>query len=312
MKTCIVTGGCGFIGARLVHHLLETTDWNVVVFDKMTYAAHEGKRLLDVRFNPRLSLHDTDISFMPFPLDVNPHYIAHLAAETHVDNSILNPGPFVESNIVGTYRMLQYARGQESLEKFLMFSTDEVFGPADGATFTEWSRHNPTNPYSATKSAGEQLALAWANTYGLPVVISHCCNVFGELQHEEKFIPKVVKGIKKGTGVTIHADKDGKPGSRMYVYAGDVARAIMLMLEHGAIREKYNIPGREVSNWDMVVKIAEIMGKPFCGRVSYPYKERPGWDFRYDISGDRLRQLGWEPTENFDALLKKVVESYSL
>jgi dTDP-glucose 4,6-dehydratase len=143
----------------------------------------------------------------------------------------------------------------------------------------------------------------------VPAVISHCANIFGERQHEEKYIPKLVKTILAGETVTIHTDEKGRSGSRMYVYAEDVARAIYLMLECGEVRQKYNIPGVEISNEDMAYLVAEILGKKLNCTKSYPFAERPGWDFRYSIMSRHLFELGWEPNPDFKALLRKVIEN---
>lgn len=313
MTKCLVTGGAGFIGSHLVNFLLKATDWEIAIWDKLSYAAWGGRRLREIGAipNPRVQFTQLDLSTLtPHGSLYSPEYIIHLAAETHVDRSIDAPFIFMSSNILGTASILDFARKQRHLKKFLYFSTDEIFGPARGEPFDEWSRYNSSNPYAATKAAGEELALAWANTYGLPVVVSHCCNVFGERQHEEKFIPILVRQIAAGHTVTIHSRPDGTSGSRMYVYAGDVARAIWLMLEHGEIRAKYNIAGREIANNEMAVMVAEIMDKPLRMKEEYPYDSRPGWDFSYRISGEALHELGWKPTENFRALLRQVVKSY--
>jgi len=312
MTTVLVTGGAGFLGSHLVEGLLKQTDWNVVVWDKLTYAAEDGRlfEVVGALCNPRFSFYQMDLVTADYP-HCTPEYIVHLAAETHVDRSILDPWPFIQSNIIGTYRMLEYARQQRTLKKFLYFSTDEVFGPAEEQPFSEWSRYNSSNPYSATKAAGEELALAWGNTHRLPVVISHCSNIFGEGQHEEKYIPKLVKSILGDKTVTIHADQNGDSGSRMYVYAGDVAQAIYLILKRGEIRQKYNIPGFEVSNEEMAYRVADILEKKVMCEKAYPFADRPGWDFRYSIVSKSLFELGWQPTPNFTDLLRQVVEHYA-
>lgn len=315
MTTCLVTGGAGFLGSHVVDYLLKYTDWKVVVWDALTYASPDTSKLEKISSfnNPRFQFNAVDIAKMSLidPYVVEPDYVVHLAAETHVDRSILNPFPFLISNLIGTYALLQQAKRWKSLKKFLYFSTDEVFGPAVTHPFHEWARYNSSNPYAATKAAGEELALAWANTYNLPVVVSHCCNIFGERQHEEKFIPKLVRQINAGETVTIHTRPDGTSGSRMYVYAGDVARAIHLMLEHGRVRSKYNIPGRQIENGEMAVLVANIMDKPLTMKEEYPYASRPGWDFSYRISGVFLQELGWEPSPNLLSDLRKTVESYA-
>jgi dTDP-glucose 4,6-dehydratase len=239
------------------------------------------------------------------------NYVVHLAAETHVDSSIQDPEKFIRTNVIGTLKMLERMRDFE-IDKFLYFSTDEVFGPADVFPAIEWTRYNSSSPYSASKAAGEELSLAWANTYGLPVVISHCANVIGAGQHEEKFIPKLIGKISRGEEVEIHASEDGKIGSRMYVHTEDVCKAIHLMLERGAIREKYNITGMEISNLHMAQMVAQSMRKPLNYRLTYPFKERPGWDFAYRIGGSKLHDLGWRqgPILTGPHGIPEVVRSY--
>ena len=309
MTNVLITGGAGFLGAHLVKYLLAETDWNILVLDKLNYASLDGKRLeqIDALKNPKFSLVKQDVVQI-MANGFSPHFIVHLAAETHVERSIQSPINFLMSNVFGTYSLLEYARQQKSLQKFLLFSTDEVFGPAEAEPFTEYSRHNPTNPYAATKSAAENLAMSWGNTFGVPVIVSHCCNVIGTMQHEEKFLPKLVRLISQGNTVKIHADKEGRVGSRMYVHAEDVAKAIVLLLLHGETGGKFNIPGVEVSNFDMACKVADILRKKLVYEKVYPQTERPGWDFSYRIAGEKIKELGWSPSPDFDALLRKVVE----
>ena len=183
----LITGGCGFIGHHIVEHILKNTDWDIVILDKLSYASSGFDRLRDIKVfdDKRVSVLTKDFSH---PLEEgfireigNIDYILHLGAETHVDKSIENPEPFVVSNVLGTMRMLDFARTQKNLKKFLYFSTDEVFGPApEGVFYKEWDRYNSSNPYAAAKAGGEELALAYANTYKVPVIITHTMNVFGE------------------------------------------------------------------------------------------------------------------------------------
>lgn len=306
MTTCLVTGGAGFIGASLVKYLLRETDWRVIVWDSGTYAARKFERLNDVKCPGRFALLGIDIRQAPVPDGVD--YIVHMAAETHVDRSIVDSTDFISTNIGGTWHMLEVARRCEGLKKFLYFSTDEVFGPAMGPPFWEWDRYSSSNPYSATKAAGEELALAWANTYGLPVVISHCANAFGEDQHEEKFIPMLVRKILKDEIVPIHVDESGLSGSRMYVHTNDIARAIHVMLERGMIRQKYNIPGVSVSNHTMAYLVANTLERTLKKEEITPFKDRPGWDFSYSIRGINLEHLGWKPTSDIFPQLTDVIK----
>jgi len=313
----LLTGGAGFIGSHIIQYILTTTDWDITILDKFTYASNGLKRIKEIGAydNPRVHIHVADISK---PLGIcleeeigHVDYLLHLAAGTHVDNSIKCPRDFVESNIFGSFGMLEYARRIPELKKFVYFSTDEVFGPARiGQRFCEWDRYNSCNPYSACKASGEELALAWANTYNVPVLITHCMNVIGERQHPEKFLPRVVRSILNNTELQIHTDpKTGLPGSRNYLHAKDVASAVMFLLENGKFRDKYNIAGNtEVSNLDVALKASEILNKTLKYVKVNPTTVRPGFDVRYGLSGHKLRMMGWEPTYRFEDSIRDTVE----
>jgi dTDP-glucose 4,6-dehydratase len=254
--------------------------------------------------------------------DVN--IILHLAAGSHVDRSIEFPLEFVMDNVVGTVNILEYARyihnKNSQFEKFVYFSTDEVFGPApDGVNYKENDRYNSTNPYSATKAAGEELAVAYENTYNLPVIITHTMNVFGERQHPEKFIPMCIKKIRDGETVTIHSDKSKKiPGSRHYIHAEDVSEAILFLLNNnirpednwgGAKCPKFNIVGaQELTN----LELAEIIAKSQNKKLNYEmldfHSSRPGHDLRYSLSGEKMKSMGWSPKIKVQNRIKQVVE----
>lgn len=326
----LVTGGAGFFGHHLVEHLLKNTEAEIVVLDSLNYASYGFDRLRDVgcyderrvqRYVHNITARwDVGLRRELGQFD----FILHCAAETHVDNSIANPEPFVETNVVGTFRVLEYARNQERLNRLVYFSTDEVFGPActsnlhcsysgekltEYTTYREWDRYNPTNPYSATKAAGEDLCLAWANTYSLPVVITHCMNIFGERQHPEKFIPLVIASILKGSEVLIHASPEGKSGSRFYIHARNVAAALLHILSKSdARREKFNITGEEeVTNLELANAIADYMRLPIRTRLVDFHSSRPGHDLRYALDGYKLEKLGWKPPVSFEASLEKTV-----
>ena len=312
----LVTGGAGFIASHFIDRVLRTTDLEVVVLDRFTYASSGLLRLKEIGAydNPRVKIHVVDIS-RPFSSALAKEigsidYLMHMAAGTHVDNSIACPRDFVEANTFGTLEMLEFARRLPNLKKFVYFSTDEVFGPAAvGQKFKEWDRYNSCNPYSATKAGGEELALAWANTYGVPAVITHCMNVIGERQHYEKFVPRVVRAVLRGEEILIHTDpKTGKPGSRNYLHCRDVADASMFLLERGEVREKYNIAGDEdISNLDVALRVAEILGKELRYREVNPVDVRPGFDVRYGLCGERMADMGWKPVHNFDYNICSVV-----
>ena len=249
--------------------------------------------------------------------------ILHLAAGSHVDRSIDYPMEFVLDNVVGTANILEYARTineSTKFERFIYFSTDEVFGPAPkGIDYKENDRYNSTNPYSATKAGGEELAVAYENTYKLPVYITHTMNVFGERQHPEKFIPMCIKKIRDGELVTIHSDKTLKiPGSRHYIHAEDVSEAIHFLLTNpinieldygGAKCPKFNIVGsEELNNLELAQIIANSQGKDLKYEMVDFHSSRPGHDLRYSLSGEKMKKLGWEPSIKLTERIKQVVE----
>ena len=257
-KTVLITGGCGFIGHHIVEHILRKTSWNIIVLDKLTYASMGLERLrsFSALDNPRVRIFTVDVTS---PIsegltkelgDVN--VIVHMAAESHVDNSITNPREFFHNNINGTVEMLEYAKTLKNLEMFFYFSTDEVYGSApDNVAYGEWDRHKPTNPYSASKSAAEQICVAYENTYGIPLMSINVMNAFGQRQHVEKFIPKTIKKVIEGNLVHIHSYPDKKrAGSRFYIHARNIADAVLFLLNRGEVGEKYNVVGeQEVDNY---------------------------------------------------------------
>jgi len=320
MTKILITGSNGFIGHHFCEHVLKNTDWQIYAMDRLSYASFGYDRLRDVGvYDDKRVRHFSHDFTMPVTegllrelQDVT--YIVHLGAETHVDNSISNPENFVRANILGTMNILQFARECRSLNKMIYFSTDEVFGPAsreevpDG--YKEWDRYNSTNPYSASKAGGEELCLAWANTYKLPVMISHTMNVFGERQHPEKFIPKVIRKVMAGETVTIHSDASKKvPGSRFWIHARNVAAATMFLLNNGEMRDKYNIVGeREVDNLEMAEAIATVLGKKLQYEMVDFHSSRPGHDLRYALNGQKLHDMGWQQPKAFMESLEKTVD----
>lgn len=312
----LVTGGAGFIASHFVEHLLKNTDWDIIILDKLTYASNGFNRLREIGAyeNSRVKLYPIDLTcrmgeFLEREIGAV-DYVVHMAAETHVDNSIATPRAFVEANVMATFEMLEYARRIPGLKKFLYFSTDEVFGPAPfGIKYKEWDRYNSANPYSATKAAGEELCLAWANTYKTPVVITHTMNAFGERQHPEKFIPKIVKSVLSGEEIQIHADSTcTQSGSRFYVHCRNIAAAALFLLEKGQIRDKYNIVGeKEVSNLELAQTIASILDRPLNYRLVDFHSSRPGHDLRYALDGSKLFGMGWTIPTTFENSLEKTI-----
>ena len=316
IKKVIVTGGAGFIGHHFVQHLLINTDWNLIILDKLSYAACGLKRLKQINGlnNKRVKIFTIDLS-IPLSVGVKKEIgfdvdlIIHMAAETHIDNSISDPVPFVKNNINSTLYLLEFARELKQLKTFFYFSTDEVFGPAkENFSYKENDRHRPTNPYSASKSGAENLCIAYENTYKIPVMIINCMNAFGERQIE-KFIPLIINKVLNDELVEIHSYPGcKKSGSRFYIHARNIAEAVLFLLEKGNIGEKYNIVGeKEVSNLDMALFIAKIIGKPLKYKMVDECINRPGHDLRYGLCGEKMEKLGWKLPISFeDSLIKTV------
>jgi dTDP-glucose 4,6-dehydratase len=315
-KSILVTGGAGFIGHHFVDRILRETNWNITLIDRLDTSGNLN-RLADIGAakNDRVKFvfHDLRASMNEQVMrQVGKHdYVVHMAAGTHVDRSIDDPMAFVMDNVVATCTILEYAR-KVGCEKFLYFSTDEVFGPAaEGTAFKEWDRYNSGNPYSATKAGGEELALAYGNTYGLNVIISHTMNVVGARQHWEKFVPLVIGKVMRGEKVYIHSDKTRtKPGSRFYIDAKDVALATHLLLDDGEAG-KYNIVGaKEIDNLTLARQIAAITGKRLLHECVDFHSSRPGHDLRYALDGTLMReQFGFAPVLDLDSVVKWYLEN---
>jgi len=315
----LITGGCGFVGHHFIEHFLKTTNWDIITFDKLTYASSGLDRVRDINAfdNSRVNFFTLDftkeISEGILRECNNIDYIFHMGAETHVDNSIVDPAPFVYSNVVGTMHMLDFARKQKNLKAFVYFSTDEVFGPAPtDRDYSEWDRYNSTNPYSATKAGGEELVLAYMNTYGLPGFITHCMNIFGERQHPEKFIPLCINNIIKGEYIFIHGTLDRKrkqSGSRFYIHARNVANAIHFLLDKFNQRDKYNIVGeKELTNLELAQAIAYILDRPLYYNIVDFHSTRPGHDLRYALAGYKMAAMGWKPPITIYKSLQSTIE----
>jgi len=316
MKTILISGGCGFIGSHFVEHVLKNTSWNIVIIDKLSYASFGFDRIKEsgALENRRVKIITWDLccEISPYLLkeigEIN--YIVHMAAETHVDNSISQPVNFIKNNIMSTVQLLEYARKLKSLEIFFYFSTDEVYGPALGdKMFSEDERHNPTNPYSASKSSAEMICMSYHNTYKIPVMRINVMNAFGEMQHPEKFIPKIIDKISKGEKVEIHSYPDKKTsGTRFYIHSRNIAAGVLFLIENGKIGESYNLTGeKEVSNLEMAQMIAKYMGKELKYEMVDFHSDRPGHDLRYGLSGEKMKKMGWKLPVNFEESLKKTI-----
>tara|TARA_B100000401_G_scaffold215527_2_gene145474 strand:+ start:7401 stop:8387 length:987 start_codon:yes stop_codon:yes gene_type:complete len=314
----LITGGCGFIGHHFVEHVYKNTDWNIIIIDRLSYASNGFERLRDTETlnDNRVKVFTCDL-ILPLSEGLIKEigkidYIVHMAAETHVDNSIKNPQLFLDNNIKSTYNLLEYARNYlPNLKTFFYFSTDEVFGPTLGQTlYKEWDRHKPTNPYSASKSAAEQICISYENTYKTPLMIVNVMNAFGERQHVEKFIPLCMKKLLNNEKIYIHSYPDKKTsGTRFYIHGRNIAAAVLFLIKNGKIGEKYNISGeREVSNLEMAQYIAKFMNKQLDYEMIDFHSNRPGHDLRYGLDGTKLFKMGFNLPLNFEESLRKTVE----
>lgn len=318
MTKIIVTGGCGFIGHHMIEHIFKMTDWEIIIIDKLSYASNGFERLRDINIleSSRIKIFTNDLinpltEGIIYEIGKDIDYIIHMAAETHVDKSIQNPKIFIDNNITSTLNILEYTRSLPNLKKIFYFSTDEVFGPALGNTlFKEWDRHKPTNPYSASKSAAEQICIAYENTFKIPLIIVNVMNAFGERQHVEKFIPLCIKKILNNEKVYIHSYPDKKTsGTRYYIHARNIAAAVLFLINNGSIGEKYNISGeKEVSNLEMAQLIAKFMNKELNYELVDFHSNRPGHDLRYGLDGSKLLDMGFILPVNFEESLEKMVK----
>ena len=323
----VVTGGAGFIGSALVRHLIGNTDHEVFVVDKLTYAGNLSS-LASVHGHPRYCLSRTDIcdraAIGEIFSNFDPDAVVHLAAESHVDRSIDGPAEFINTNVVGTYVLLEAslahwrrigARAQDF--RFHHVSTDEVFGALqDEGRFTEETRYDPRSPYSASKAASDHLVRAWHHTYGLPILLTNCSNNYGPHQFPEKLIPlTIIKGLAGepmpvyGRGLNV----------RDWLFVADHTKALTLVLERGRVGETYNIGGNaERRNIDVVVTICDVMDRlkrrPKGGShrdlITF-VPDRPGHDFRYAIDFAKLNaELAWSPEHSFESGLFSTVKWY--
>lgn len=327
----LVTGGAGFIGSAVVRHLINDTEHRVMNLDKLTYAGNT-ESLASVAGSDRYQFSQTDICDRPaldaLFADFQPDIIMHLAAESHVDRSIEGPADFIETNIVGTYQLLEAARtywGQLSGYKRASFrfhhiSTDEVYGDLEGTDdlFTETTPYAPSSPYSASKASSDHLVRAWHRTFGLPVVLTNCSNNYGPYHFPEKLIPHMILNALAGKALPVY----GKGNQiRDWLYVEDHARALVLVATTAAVGETYNIGGHnEKQNIEVVHTLCQLLEelhpeKP-AGITEYKelitfVKDRPGHDLRYAIDASKIAaDLGWKPQETFETGLRKTVQWY--
>ena len=324
----LITGGAGFIGSNLTRMLIQETEHTIINVDALTYAGNKHS-LSDLDDNPRYSFAQVDIcdatAVTTAFKDFQPDWVMHLAAESHVDRSIDGPGAFVQTNVIGTFNMLQAARAhfdclssdRKGQFRFLHVSTDEVYGSlgAEGL-FSETTPYDPHSPYSASKAASDHLARAWKDTYDLPVLVTNCSNNYGPFQFPEKLIPVVILKALNGDPIPVYGKGEN---IRDWLYVGDHADALYTVLSKGKIGETYNIGGyNERTNLDLVRLLCELLDefRPRADGISYADQitfvvDRPGHDLRYAIDASKIkRELGWTPKQDHKSGFRKTVQWY--
>lgn len=327
-KRILITGGAGFIGAHTVEHILVHTDWDVVVTDALWLKGgwYRIEQVLkkDKSWKTRIRMIEVDLSVC-VPGVPRCDYIVNMASESHVENSIEDPVPFIHNNVMLTARVLEYARLTRP-DVFVQISTDEVYGAMyGGVPFKEWARILPSNPYSASKAAQEAIAVSYWRTYGVPLVITNTMNNIGEMQDMEKFVPKVIAAVMAGDTVQIHGTAE-QLGSRFYLHARNHADALLFLLRRGDVTmydpelhkdsetlpDRYNITGEEqIDNLAMAKAVAHVLNKELYYELTDFHSSRPGHDAHYGLDGSKIEALGWVPPYSLYESLVKTVENYA-
>ena len=326
MKRVLLTGASGFVGSHVLRHILVNTDWFVVCPTTFTHkgltdrirVACEG---IDDAYS-RIKVIKCDLTSPISPITAHEFgkidYVINVASESHVDRSIEEPAPFIINNVSLICHILDWAR-YSNIEKFIQVSTDEVYGPApSGYAHREWiDQHLPSNPYSASKSAQEQVAFSYWRTYGVPLIITNTMNIIGETQDPEKYVPMTIKKIVNGEKVVIHGSPDGKSiGSRFYLHARNQADGLLHVSglpapSYGEVEmpEKYHIVGeREVDNLELAQLIADYVGKPLNYEIVDFHSSRPGHDLRYALDGAKMGETGWSLPIPLEESLERAVK----
>ena len=322
MKNVLITGGCGFIGSNFVKNLLENNEYYPVILDSLTYAGN--KINLDALQSNDYHFVEGNICDESLVDNLFKKYkfqgLFHFAAESHVDRSIDSPKEFINTNIFGTYNLLEQSRKYFNKHnqnfRFIHVSTDEVYGELDNeGFFTERTPYNPSSPYSASKASSDHLARAWYRTYGLPVIITNCSNNYGSFQFPEKLIPLMILNCLEWKPLPVYGDGSNV---RDWLYVTDHCNAIKVIYENGRLGETYNIGGNnEIKNIDIVYTICDILDdlEPskngnYSELITF-VKDRPGHDFRYAINAEKIqKELGWYPSESFGSGIKKTIQWY--
>ncbi len=327
----LITGGCGFIGSALVRFIIQSKNESVVNVDALTYAGNQDS-LIDIHEHPNYHFEHVDITNIDAIKKIffkyKPKAVMHLAAESHVDRSIEDPSVFIQTNIVGTFNMLEAARSYwlgldreaKGSFRFHHISTDEVYGDLEGTNelFTEETSYEPSSPYSASKASSDHLVRAWGRTYGLPILVTNCSNNYGPYHFPEKLIPHIILNAIHGKSLPVYGNGNQ---IRDWLFVEDHVRALYKVVTEGIVGETYNIGGHnEVKNIEVVETICDLLeemkpNKP-DGVKNYRdlirfVKDRPGHDVRYAIDATKIEQeLGWVPQESFGSGLKKTVHWY--
>jgi dTDP-glucose 4,6-dehydratase len=324
-KKLLVTGGAGFIGSALIRYVLANTSYHIINVDKLTYAGNL-ESLPDSEKNSRYTFEHVDIcdkaSLESIFVKHNPDAVLHLAAESHVDRSIDDPGAFIHTNVVGTFTLLDVARHYWREKnnpdfRFLHVSTDEVYGSlGETGYFSETTPYDPRSPYSSSKAASDHLVKAWFHTYGLPVIVTNCSNNYGPYQFPEKLIPTVILKSLRGEAIPVYGDGGA---IRDWLYVDDHVRAILAALDKGRVGETYNIgTNAEKTTVQMVEAITTLLDELVAQSPHKPHKslmkfvtDRPGHDRRYAVDASKIKsELGWSPQESFESGMRKTVQWY--